>query len=337
MKIKKIILPALITGIVLGAAIAAFYLSTFNRANITATKTIFISKEAPLESLESQVYPLLKNQKSFSFVAKEESLAERIKPGRYTIKEGTTNKALVRMLALGWETPMNLVLSGNIIDRKKLASILGNKLAADSLEFATYLNAPTTWEKYNLKEETLLSIFLPNTYEVNWTITPEELVERMFKEYEKFWNSERVAKAKKLGLTPTEVSILASIVCEESNHAPEMPTIAGVYINRLKRGMKLDADPTVKFAVGDPTIRRILYKHLEVDSPYNTYKNKGLPPGLITIPSIIGIDAVLNYKQHNYLYFCASPKFDGTHRFATTHAKHLVNARAYQAALGRMR
>ena len=337
MKIRKLILPTLIIGILLGATLLAFYLNTFNKSNITATKTVFISKNAPLESLESQVYPLLKSQKSFNFVANAEKLPERIKPGRYTIKEGTTNKALVRMLALGWETPMNLVLSGNIRNREKLASILGSKLAADSLEFATYLSTPATWKRYNLKEETFLSLFLPNTYEVKWTITPEEFVERMFKEYEKFWNSERIAKAKKLGLTSTEVSILASIVCEESNHTPEMPSIAGVYINRLKRGMKLDADPTVKFAVGDPTIRRILYKHLEVDSPYNTYKNKGLPPGLITIPSIIGIDAVLNYKQHNYLYFCASPEFDGTHRFATTHARHLVNARAYQAALGRMR
>ncbi len=337
MKIKKIIVAAIIIGIVIGSALAISYISTFNRANITTTKTVFISKDAPLESLESEVLPLLKSQKSFNTVAEAENLAERIKPGRYTIKEGTTNKALVRMLALGWETPMNLTLSGNIRSREKLASILGSKLAADSLEFITYLNAPTTWERYNLTEETFSSIFLPNTYEVFWSLSPEEFVERMYKEYDKFWSGERLAKAKELGLTPTEVSILAAIVCEESNYAPEMPTIAGVYLNRLKRGMKLDADPTVKFAVGDPTIRRILYKHLEVDSPYNTYKNKGLPPGLITIPSITGIDAVLNYEKHNYLYFCASAKFDGTHKFATTHAKHLVNARAYQAALGRMR
>ena len=159
----------------------------------------------------------------------------------------------------------------------------------------------------------------------------------MKKEYDKFWNTERTAKAKEIGLTPQQVSVLASIVCEETNYAPEMPRVAGVYMNRLKKGMKLDADPTVKYALGDPTIKRILFRHLEVDSPYNTYKNIGLPPGPITIPSIKGIEAVLEYENHNYLYFCASPAMDGTHRFARTLVEHNRNAKEYQAKLNKLK
>ena len=158
----------------------------------------------------------------------------------------------------------------------------------------------------------------------------------MKKEYDRFWSGERDAKAKALGLTREEVSTLASIVCEESNHLPELPTIAGVYINRLRTGMKLDADPTVKFALGDPSLKRILYRHLTVDSPYNTYKYAGLPPGPITIPQISGIDAVLNYQKHNYYYFCASDKLDGTHKFAESSDRHNANARKYQNAISRL-
>ena len=160
--------------------------------------------------------------------------------------------------------------------------------------------------------------------------------ERMKKEYDRFWSGERDAKAKALGLTREEVSTLASIVCEESNHLPELPAIAGVYINRLKAGMKLDADPTVKFALGDPSLKRILYRHLTVDSPYNTYRHAGLPPGPITIPQISGIDAVLNYQKHGYYYFCASDKLDGTHKFAESSAEHNANARKYQSAISRL-
>ena len=238
---------------------------------------------------------------------------------------------------MGWESPMMLTLSGNIRGLEKLSGILGKKLAADSASFMKYLGKEDVWAECGFNKENFMGMFLPNTYEVYWTITPQKLVERMKKEYEKFWNSERTAKAAEIGLTPQQVSVLASIVCEETNYGPEMPRVAGVYMNRLKKGMKLDADPTVKFALGDPTIRRILFRHLEVDSPYNTYKCQGLPPGPITIPSIKGIESVLGYENHNYLYFCASPAMDGTHRFARTLVEHNRNAKEYQAKLNKMK
>ena len=178
-------------------------------------------------------------------------------------------------------------------------------------------------------------MFIPNTYEVWWNITPEGLTERMKKEYDNFWNEERLAKLARTRLTQKEVSTLASIICEETRMTDEMPTMAGVYINRLRRGMLLQADPTVKFAIGDFTIRRVLNRHLEVDSPYNTYKYAGLPPSPICMPSIKGIDAVLNYKESNYLYFCAKEDFSGYHNFARTLSEHNQNARRYANALNR--
>ncbi|MCF0209013.1 MAG: endolytic transglycosylase MltG, partial [Bacteroidaceae bacterium] len=165
--------------------------------------------------------------------------------------------------------------------------------------------------------------------------TPEKLLERMVKEHDKFWNADRTSKAKALGMTPNEVTTLASIVDSETNIESDKPIVAGVYLNRLNIGMNLQADPTVKFAVGDFTLRRILFKHLAIDSPYNTYKYAGLPPGPICIPSISGIDAVLNAPKHEYIYFCASPKFDGTHIFAKTSEEHMKNAHDYQAALNK--
>ena len=198
----------------------------------------------------------------------------------------------------------------------------------------------TTWaiaeaEKYGFKPEEMIGMFIPNTYEVWWNITPEGLTERMKKEYDNFWNEERVAKLARTRLTQKEVTTLASIICEETRMTDEMPTMAGVYINRLRRGMLLQADPTVKFAIGDFTIRRVLNRHLEVDSPYNTYKYAGLPPSPICMPSIKGIDAVLNYKESNYLYFCAKEDFSGYHNFARTLSEHNQNARRYANALNR--
>ena len=279
----------------------------------------------------------VKNIKSFKRCFKRENPSKKIAPGYYRFNENTTNKSLVRHLTNGWQTPYKLTLSGNIRGMEKLAGLLGKKMMYDSVEFINYFNNSEVWEKYNLSKERFQSIILPNTYEVYWTNTPEEFIDRMSKEYDKFWTPERLEKAKELNLSKEEVSILASIVCEESNYKPELPTIAGVYLNRLKRGMKLDADPTVKFAINDPTIKRILFKHLKVDSPYNTYKYAGLPPGPITIPSIAGIDAVLNYQKHNYLYFCANENLDGTHKFARTLSEHNRNARAYQAAINRLK
>ena len=183
--------------------------------------------------------------------------------------------------------------------------------------------------------ETILTLFIPNTYEVYWNLSAEKLMQRMKREYDAFWTPARLSKAKAVGLTPIEVAVLASIVEEETAAADEYPVVAGLYINRLRRGIPLQADPTVKFAVGDFTLRRILFEHLKVDSPYNTYKHTGLPPGPLRVPSTRSIDAVLNYMKHNYLYMCAKEDFSGRHNFARTLAEHNRNARRYQAELNR--
>lgn len=279
---------------------------------------------------------VIDNKTTFLRAAKHMKLEEKFKPGRYRFRKSMGNKQIVRILSHGWQTPVNLSFNGYMRSIEKFAGLLGNKLEADSLQFLQALTSPETFSKYGFNRQTIPAMFIPNTYEVYWTVTPEEFLERMHKEYEKFWTDERTAKARAAGLTKTEVSTLASIVIEETKYEPEMPTIAGVYINRLNKGMMLQADPTVKFAVGDESLKRILNRHLNVDSPYNTYKNTGLPPGPITMPTVAAIDAVLNYEHHNYLYFCANSSMDGRHAFATSLAGHLENARRYhQAVSGR--
>lgn len=324
---KKTIIYILI-GAVCGAAstFVPRFLNEYKKS-VQEKTTVYIPLQATYSQMLDSVATAVGDMKSFEKVAKRASLEESFKPGRYILTPDKSNKDLVRMLKMGWESPMMLTLSGNIRGMEKLSGILGRKLAADSVSFMEYFS----------KAEVGMWMILPNTYEVYWTISPEKFVERMEREYDKFWNEERKAKAENIGLTPVEVSILASIVCEETNYVPEMPKVAGVYMNRLKRGMKLDADPTVKFALNDPSIRRILFRHLEVDSPYNTYKYAGLPPGPITVPSIKGLEAVLNYEHHNYLYFCANSNMDGTHKFARTLSGHNRNAREYQAALNRLK
>ncbi len=334
---KKIILLILIGAFAGASAIfVPRYLNEYKRS-VAQKTTVYIPLESTYEQMLDSVATAVGDMNSFSKVAQRASLNVKFKPGRYIFTPSNTNKDIVRTLSMGWETPMMLTLSGNIRGLEKLSGILGKKLAADSAAFMEYLCREDVWKECGFNKENFIGMFLPNTYEVYWTITPEKFVERMKKEYDKFWNPERAAKAQQIGLTPQEVSVLASIVCEETNYGPEMPRVAGVYMNRLKRGMKLDADPTVKFALGDPSLKRILFKHLKVDSPYNTYKNIGLPPGPITIPSIKGIEAVLGYEKHNYLYFCASPSMDGTHRFAGTLVEHNRNAREYQAVLNKMK
>lgn len=206
----------------------------------------------------------------------------------------------------------------------------------DSATVASALTDSLTCARLGYTPQTIACLFIPNTYEVYWDMTLDQFLARMTKEKDRFWNDERRQKAKDIGLTPEEVVTLASIVDEETAKNDEKPIIAGLYMNRLKRGMLLQADPTVKYAVGDFTLQRILYRHLEVDSPYNTYKYAGLPPGPLRIPSIRAIDGVLNYTHHNYLYMCAKEDLSGRHNFARTLAEHSRNAQRYQSALNRL-
>lgn len=334
---KKAIIYIII-GAVCGAAsfLVPRYLNEYKKS-VEQKSVVYIPFGATYSQMLDSVATALKHMEPFRKVAQRANLEHTFKPGRYLFTPDNSNKDIVRMLQKGWESPMMLTLSGNIRNLERLSGILGKRLACDSADFSQYFAKEEVWKANGFSKETFMAMFLPNTYEVYWTITPQKFVERMKKEYDKFWNEGRTAKAKDAGLDKVEVSILASIVCEETNYIPEMPAIAGVYMNRLKRGMKLEADPTVKFALGDPTVKRILLRHLKVDSPYNTYLNTGLPPGPITIPSIRGIDAVLDYQQHNYLYFCANANMDGTHKFARSLSEHNRNARAYQAALNKMR
>lgn len=269
---------------------------------------------------------------SFSFLAKLKDLDTTLKPGMYTLKGDMTNMELINLLRSGAQTPVRLTFS-NARLLSQMSKILTQNLEIDSAEMAQLLLADSTAAHYGFKKETFISMFIPNTYEVYWTSTAKDILDRMKREYDSFWTEERIQKASNLNMTKEQVSTLASIVQGETNKMDEAPTIAGVYINRLQRGIPLQADPTLVYAIGDFSIRRILNKDKEFDSPYNTYKNKGLPPGPINLPSIPALKAVLDYDDHNYLYFCAKEDFSGYHVFAKTLTEHNRNARKFQRAL----
>ena len=259
-------------------------------------------------------------------------VAGNIKPGRYVISTESPSIYVARMLVFGWQTPQKLTLSGTMRSKGTIAKKISSQMMVDSVSVATALNDPVFLAGYGFTPENVFALFLPDTYEMFWTASVTEIFSRMKKEYDAFWNSDRLAKARAQRLTPMQVSVLASIVSGETLKSFEYPVIAGVYLNRYRKGMKLQADPTVAFCY-DYKLDRILKKHLTVDSPYNTYKYAGLPPAPINVPPKACLDAVLEPQNHNYIYFCASPAFDGTHRFAVSYSDHLKNARAFQREL----
>ena len=245
--------------------------------------------------------------------------------GHYTFDAKIGDRELIERLKLGYQTPVKLTWNNTVRTREMLAGKLGAELMTDSTTLLRYLEDEAFLAQYGMDKETSRCLFIPNTYEVYWTIKPEQLFERMKSEYDKFWTKERLAKAEKLNLTPVEIAILASIIESESNNKKELPIIASLYLNRIKKGMPLQACPTVIYANGDFTLRRVLYRHLEIDSPYNTYKHKGLPPGPIRCPLPRSIDFVLNAPKTNYLFMCANPELNGTHIFSASFNNH-VNA-----------
>jgi len=272
---------------------------------------------------------------SLHFVAKLMKYPAHVKPGRYELKDGFTNRQLINVLKAGLQSPLKLTFT-NVRLRRELADKLSTQIDARPATIDSLLSSPGYTRSLGFDTTTVLSMFIPNTYELYWNTSAINLMQRMKKEYEKFWTPARDAEREKLHLTRAQVSTLASIVeAEQQQHADERPRIAGVYLNRLKRGMKLQADPTVVYANRDFTIKRVLNVHLQKDSPYNTYKYAGLPPGPINLPSIASIDAVLKPESNNYLYFCAKEDFSGYHAFATNVTEHIANARRYQAALNR--
>jgi UPF0755 protein len=279
---------------------------------------------------------IVENPKSFRWVARKKEYDKNVKPGRYKIRNGLSNNDLVNMLRLGTQDPI-MVVFNNVRTLNHVAGKVARYFESDSSAFADYFASSDLPERYGFAETDFTSMFIPETYEFFWTTTPEEFTDRMQREYEKFWEGERDRKAEKLEMTRTEVVTLASIVEEETLYSDENAKVAGLYINRLRNGIPLQADPTLKFALGDFTRQRILNKDKLIDSPYNTYKYKGLPPGPIVIPSVSAIDGVLNHEKHKYLYMCAKADFSGYHAFARSYSQHLKNAREYQRVLNKRR
>jgi UPF0755 protein len=269
---------------------------------------------------------------SFEQLASLMKYPDHIKSGHYILREGMSNKQIITKLRSKQQDPVQLVFN-NIRIKQELAGHISEQLETDSVTLLNLLNDAEYLKKFDFTTDNVISMFIPNTYEVYWDITAEKFMERMHKEYIAFWNEKRKTRLKEIGLTELQAITLASIVEKESNQNDEKPDVAGVYMNRLKQGWLLQADPTLVYALGDFSIKRVLNVYKTIDSPYNTYKYFGLPPGPICLPSISSIDAVLNYRQHNYMYFCAREDFSGYHNFAVTMNEHLANAAKYQQAL----
>lgn len=273
----------------------------------------------------------IKSVAIFSILGDVFEIWPKIKPGKYEIQKNQNLFQTIRMFRNNRQFPINLVIT-KLRTPDQLAGLVGRKFECDSLQFIEYISGSDITKTYHIKNNELFFITHPNTYTFFWSVSPKEILKKIYSYHNQFWNNSRLTKARELGLSPQEITTLASIVDEETLVLEEKSVIAGVYINRLNKGMPLGADPTIKFAVGDFKLKRILLKHINetAKSPYNTYTNKGLPPGPICTPMEETIDAVLNAAKHNYLFFCAAPGFSGKHLFATNDKEHLQNANAYQ-------
>ncbi|NDV96586.1 endolytic transglycosylase MltG [Dysgonomonas sp. 521] len=332
---KKKILYIILALIVIAIGAAAYGYSIINTGfNIDKTVYIYVDENRNFEALQKEVRDSAKvaNISNFDKLASLLEYRPNMKTGRYAVTPDMTAYELIKNLRSGHQAPVNLKFN-NIRTKEDLAQRISEQLMMSKDALLNVLNDSVKCKELGFNRETVVAMFIPNTYEFYWDVTIESFLQRMHKEHSRFWTEERQAKAKEISLTPVEVSTLASIVEEECMFTDEYPKVAGLYLNRLRIGQELQADPTVKFAVGDFSLRRILNKHTEIDSPYNTYRRRGLPPGPIRIPSIKGIDAVLNYAKHNYFYMCAKDDFSGYHNFAVTFPEHLRNRALYIKAL----
>ncbi|MBQ6045706.1 MAG: endolytic transglycosylase MltG [Bacteroidales bacterium] len=336
---KKAVYIALVVGIAVAAfvcVLAGRWYSDNKRGNFSREAVVYIypgtGADEAFKAISDSAGVLRPASLKRAFDSKR--VSEYIQPGRYVVKPSSSSVYVARMLNNGWQTPTRLVLSGTMRRKGDIARKIGNQMMVDSAEVAAALNDDALLAKYGFDSVNVFSLFMPDTYEMYWTASIDEILQKQKDAYDAFWTPENVAKAEKLGLTKEQVSIVASIVKGETNYEPEMPSVAGVYLNRLRIGMLLQADPTVAYCF-DYEPNRILLRHLQVDSPYNTYKYPGLPPGPIAVPTKACLNAVLNPDPHHYLYFCANSDFSGTHKFATTLTEHIRNAREFQAALNR--
>lgn len=338
-KVDKWLKILILTGVlaVLSGAGALYYVVYKSNVAVKGDKSYKIIRiptgsEFPRVMELMKEHDLLKNRMTFQWLSDKMNYVGNVIPGRYKIKEGMSNLRLIRLLRSGQQEPLNIVLR-QVRKKEEIAYLFCHRLEADSARFMAHLNDKYFLRPYGFTPENVLALFIPNTYEFYWNTHSEEIIERMHREYTKFWNEERLEKAKDMNLEPVEVIILASIVEQETYRDSEEDKIAGVYLNRLKKDWKLQADPTLKFALDRFDLDRVLNKHKEVESPYNTYKYKGLPPGPICTPERQTIDATLNAENHDYMYFCAKPDFSGYHNFSKTYQQHLVYARKLQRAL----
>ncbi|MGC6430492.1 MAG: endolytic transglycosylase MltG [Jejuia sp.] len=336
MYIKKILWAIALLGLIVAGLFAYYIYNAMLAPNTNFNNEeayIYIKSTDDYNAVRAQLEPLLKDIESFDVLAEQKKYTSNIKSGKYAINRGMNNNDIINSIRSN-NIPVKVSFN-NQNSLEKLAGRIANQIEADSLELLEAMTDVEFLNENKFKNETALGMYLPNSYEVYWNTTATSFRDRMLKEYKNFWNDTRIQKANAIGLSEDQVMALASIVYEESKAAEEQPRIAGVYINRLNNGIPLQADPTLKFAAykvpeyKNTVIKRVLNVHKEIDSPYNTYKKRGLPPGLIAMPNISAINAVLNYEKHNYLYFSADPKRFGYHKFAKSLAQHNANARAY--------
>ncbi len=337
MYIKKILIAASVVGLlILGGVSIYIYdvIFSLNTSFETETKSFYISTGSSLQDVVDQLHPHLKDTDDFITVAKKKGYGNLVKPGHFVLKKGMNNNEIVNTLR-----SRNVPVKVSFNNQHRLEDLAGRvaaQIEADSLQILSAMISKPFLDSLEVTPIASLKFYIPNTYELYWNTSGEAFRDRMVNYYNEFWNKKRLMKADQLNLSPQEVMSLAAIVQKETAKVVERPKVAGVYLNRLRRGMKLQADPTVIFAIQNQNkdfetpIKRVLYKDLELDSPYNTYKYTGVPPGLIAMPDISSIEAVLNAEAHDYLYFAADTENLGFHKFAKTLAQHNRNARVYQ-------
>jgi UPF0755 protein len=337
--IKLILISILGLGVLSSLLFGYHYYSYIRLGNVDLPKesTVFFiptGSDFTQVSNELKKQNIIHNQESFNWVAEKKNYPNKIKSGKYTIQNGWSNEELINHLRSGNQTPVKITFH-NISRLTQLASIVSKQIEADSTELIQAFLSSQWMKENGLNKKTVQSIFIPNTYELYWNTDGSQFVHRMHQEYLHFWSIDKKKKAKDLGLTPVEISTLASIVEAETKKSDEMPKVAGLYLNRLTIGMRLQSDPTVVFAINKPNVHRVYYADLKINSPYNTYIHTGLPPGPIGFPSTKALNAVLDRDQNSYIYMCAKPDYSGYHNFAKSFSQHQKNATKYRAFLKR--
>lgn len=329
---KKLLLAIGVGVLVTLGILGLRYLVDNRMPNFRESREIYVRPGTTPQEVLDSLAGVVKFRRSLQRMFSEKEVARYITPGHYIVKPEHSSVYVARMLNNGWQEPVTLVLAGTLRLKGDMARKISAQMMVDSAAVHEALCSDSLLAQYGFRSSNVFNLFIPDSYEMYWTDGVEAILARQKKAYDAFWTPERDARAKALGLSRAQVGILASIVKGETNYEPEMPQIAGVYLNRLRKGMPLQADPTVAFCF-DYTLNRVLHRHLKVDSPYNTYKYKGLPPGPICVPTKACLDAVLNPDPAGNLYFCADPALNGTHRFAVTFREHQKNALEFQKAL----